>query len=127
MPVSLEEGQRRLRRLGDRLESNKDQLASTFARALLDEARQVARGHPTPQSRMAAEAMGVRGSTLTVLTGGPPAEVSAGSEYGSTIYRQFGPRNEGGYWLHPSADAPATITVGERWIDEQIAGVVHGL
>lgn len=126
MPVSLEEGRRRLKRLSARLEGNKEQLASTFAKAMLEQAKQTARSRPTPQAPMVAEAMGIRGSAITVLTGGTPQAVSGGSEWGSSIFRQFGPRNEGGYWLHPAADAPSTISAGERWIDEQVAGAVRG-
>lgn len=126
--VSAEEGKRRLSRLARDLELRKEALAAAYARALLDQAQGVARGKPTPQSRMAAEAMGVRGSTITVLTGGAPADVSGGSEWGSNIYRQFGPRNEGGYWLHPSADNPnpATVAAGEHWMDDQVEGAVRG-
>ena len=73
-----EQAARALKRIRESLEAS-DDLPEVYARATLSEAVRIAAGHPTPQSRMAADAMVVQGSSLTVLTGGAPAEVSAGS------------------------------------------------
>lgn len=125
--VTQAEAQRIFRRLQDRLEEHAG-LEDRYARAVLEQAQGVAAGHPTPQSRMAAEGMGIRNGTILSLSGGPPAEVAAGSEFGSTIYRQFGPRRTRGYWLLPSAENPdpSTIAEGEDWLDETVEGSIRG-
>lgn len=101
-------------------------LAEAYARAMLEEGVRRAAGKPTPQSRMAAEAMGVQGSSITVLTGGPPAEVSAGSEWGSDIYPQFGPRNESGYWLMPAGESETVKAAGDAYLDLLLEREVRG-
>lgn len=103
-----------------------DGLAEAYARAMLQEGVSRAAGHPTPQSRMAAAAMGVQGTAITVLTGGPPAEVSAGSEWGSDIYPQFGPRREGGYWLLPSAESETVKVAGDAYLEAMMQREVRG-
>lgn len=111
-------GARALQQLSRSLQQT-EALAAAYAEAVLQEAQQKAAGKPTPQSRMAAENLIAEGDTIRVLTGGAPAAVYGGSEYGSVIYKQFGPRNEQGYWLHPAADEPSARTdeaVGE-WMD----------
>lgn len=125
--VSLKEGQAVLRRLQDQLAHN-EELEDIWARAILDQAQGVAAGKPTPQARMAAEGMGVQRGTILSLSGGPPEDVAAGSEFGSSLYRQFGPRNTRGYWLLPSAEAPSpgTIAQGEKWLDEQVEDSIRG-
>ena len=125
--VTEVEAQRIFRRLQDRLEEHTG-LEDRYARAVLEQAQGLAAGKPTPQARMAAEGMGVRSGTILSLSGGPPAEVAAGSEFGSGIYRQFGPRRTRGYWLLPSAESPdpSTIAAGEEWIDEQVEGAIRG-
>jgi hypothetical protein len=111
----------------DRLEPA-EELADTYARALLEQAQRAAGLRPTPQAPMAAASMGVENGTILSLTGGDPSAVAAGSEFGSGIYRQFGPRNTRGYWLLTSAENPdaATIAAGEEWIDDQVADAVKG-
>lgn len=125
--ATLKEGQRAIHRLIDRLEAS-GELSEAYARALLDQAQGIAASHPTPQARMAAEGMGVQHGQILSLSGGPPAEVAVGSEFGSTLYRQFGPRRQRGYWLLPAADSPsaATIAAGEDWLDDQVKDSVRG-
>lgn len=104
--------------------------AQVWAEALLRQAQGLAESKPTPQARMAAQAMGVQSGTILSLTGGDPSEVAVGSEFGSSIYRQFGPRNPRGYWLLPSAGQPsaATIAAGEDWLDSEVEGALrHGI
>jgi hypothetical protein len=122
---SAAEADRVLRDLQRRL-SAPDELSEAYAKALLLQAQRAAGLRPTPQAPMAAEAMGVQQGTILSLTGGAPSDVAAGSEFGSGIYRQFGPRNTRGYWLLPSAENPdaATIEAGEDWIDEQVEDAV---
>lgn len=126
--VTPEQARRVLNDLQDRLE-DAEGLEDAYARAVLEQAQRAAGLRPTPQAPMAAEAMGVQQGTILSLTGGAPSDVAAGSEFGSGIYRQFGPRNTRGYWLLPSAENPdaATIEAGENWIDSEVeAAVRHG-
>lgn len=126
--VTSEEMNRIVARLVVKLERHEG-LEDTYARAVLEQAQGVASGKPTPQARMAAEGMGVRNGTILSLSGGPSAEVAVGSEFGSTIYRQFGPRRQRGYWLLPSAESPneGTIQAGEDWLDETVEAAIRGI
>lgn len=67
---------------------------------------------------MAANAMGMRGTEITVLTGGTPEAVSGGSEWGSDIYTQFGPRNESGWWLMPSAESESAKSAADAYLED---------
>lgn len=126
--VSLQEGQRALRRLVDRLE-RPDGLEQAWAEAVLRQAQDTAQGKPTPQARMAAESFVVQHGEILSPSGGPPSRVAAGSEFGSSIYRQFGPRNPRGYWLLPAAEAPepATMAAGEEWLDDAVRAAIRGI
>ena len=118
-----------LAELQDRLE-NTDELADSYARAVLEQAQAAAGLRPTPQAPMAAEAMGVQQGTILSLTGGAPSDVAGGSEFGSDTYLQFQhPHNSEGLWLLPSGDNPnaATIEVGEDWLDDQVDEAVSRL
>lgn len=123
--ADLDDGARAIRRITQALERS-DGLPEAYAEAILREATQRAQSKPTPQARMAADAMVRQGSELIVLAGGPPGEVSGGSEWGSNIYRQFGPRNEGGYWLHPAAESPTVLAAGDRELQHIVDRAVRG-
>ena len=125
--VSPEKAAKILRDLDDKLEDN-EAVEDAMARAILEQAQANAAGHPTPQSRMAAAEFIVQHGTILSLSGGPPGEVAEGSEFGSTIYRQFGPRNQRGYWLLPAAESPnaATIAAGEEALDSEIEAAIRG-
>ena len=69
--------------------------------AAMDAARRYASQHPTPQARLAATALVARGDALSVSH-----PLAGGSEYGSSLYRQFGPRRSTPAWF-------ARVTVGE--------------
>jgi hypothetical protein len=114
---SLKQGQRDLEQLQDELEDT-DAIARAYAEGVLAEAVRRAQGRPTPQAPMAADAMGIQGNTITVLTGGAPEAVSAGSEWGSTLYPQFGPRNDGGYWLMPATESAEAVAAGDRYLEQ---------
>lgn len=125
--VTEAEARRILSRLVDNLGRPAD-LEDRYARAILRQAQGLAASHPTPQARMAAQGMGVQHGQILSLSGGPPGAVAAGSEFGSGIYRQFGPRNERGYWLLPSGESPnaSTMAEGEDWLDDQVEGAIRG-
>ena len=114
---TLKQGQRDLEQLRDELEDT-DAIARAYAEGVLAEAVSRAQGRPTPQAPMAADAMGIQGNTLTVLAGGAPEAVSAGSEWGSNIYPQFGPRNESGWWLMPATESPEAQAAGDRYLEQ---------
>jgi hypothetical protein len=111
------QGAKDLQQIADALEDT-EPLAKAYAEAVLQEAVSRARGRPTPQAPMTADAMGIQGSHITVLTGGTPEAVSAGSEWGSSIYPQFGPRNEGGYWLMPASESEAAKRAGDAYLED---------
>jgi len=78
-------------------------LEHDYATAILQKARQNAGTRPTPQARMAAEVLSVRGGAIAPSAGGPAAEVGIGSEFGSVLFPQFHrPPNPRGYWLYPA-------------------------
>lgn len=123
--MDAQQGSRALRRVAEALEELPG-LPEAYAEAMLSQAVQTAAGKPTPQARMASVAMGVQGSSITVLTGGPPAEVSAGSEWGSDIYPQFGPRRESGYWLLPAAESAPVLQAGDRFLETIMDRAIRG-
>jgi hypothetical protein len=94
---------------------NTRKVEDDVARAILKKAKQNAATKPTPQARMVASGMFSRRGTVIGFgsrrvfgsgsTGGVRLGFLAyGSEFGSNTHRQFGPRNERGYWLHPAAE-----------------------
>lgn len=96
-----------------------------MARAVLEQAVQNAAGRPTPQSRMASSGFEVQNGLIsgagTVSGSGGSADVedvAGGSEYGSTIYRQFGPRQSRGAWMFPATESDEAKEAGERKLDE---------
>jgi len=100
-------------RIADRLTDESD-LANIYARAVLAQAVQNAAGHPTPQSRIAAATFTVRGHLIR-----SDSPLAWGSEKGSTIYRQFGPRQDSA-WLMRSGDQPAPVLVAKGWLDGMV-------
>ena len=96
-----------------------DHVEADVARAILRTAQDLARRRPTPQARMVASGMVVRRGTVIgfasrrIIGSGSTEPVKLGhlafgSEFGSNTHRQFGPRRESGYWLHPAAEGPNT-------------------
>jgi hypothetical protein len=98
--VEISAGIRKLGGLAKDLEDGSGVVAGVLP-AAMDAARRYASMHPTPQSRIAATTLYARGDTLTVSSA-----LAGGSEYGSSIYRQFGPRRGTPAWF-------ARVTVGE--------------
>lgn len=124
--LTPEQGKRALDRVADALEQPAE-LEAKYARAMLDVALQNAAGRPTPQSAMAAQNLTVDGSLIRPLAGGAPEEVAAGSEFGSSIYRQFhAGHNPAGYWLYPAADDERTLRAGDDALEQVIQAAIRG-
>jgi hypothetical protein len=98
LAVDLATGRRRLASLAKAIASG-DELKRAVLPSALESARSNAAAHPTPQSRLAAGGLVARGDTLTVTH-----SLAGGSEYGSTIYRQFGPRRSTPAWFGKVAE-----------------------
>jgi hypothetical protein len=128
MAYTADQGARILHRLADLLTDEEEQakLRRDYAFQVREGARRLAAGRPTPQARMAAEGLRVKGGSVlgfpgtrvhsfgrSVRLGG----VSFGAEYGSDTHRQFGPRRESGYWLNPAAER-VNDAVGNEWLDD---------
>lgn len=80
-----------------------EELAHSFAVAILEQAVKNAASRPTPQAPMAARVLDVEGGSIGTSSSGPGAEVGIGSEFGSNQYLQFHARsNPRGYWLYPA-------------------------
>jgi hypothetical protein len=90
-------------------------LEAEVARAILAKAKSNAARRPTPQARMVASGMVARRGVVIGFASrrvfgsgsGEPVKLghlAYGSEFGSNTHRQFGPRRESGYWLHPAAE-----------------------
>lgn len=137
MKVTIKEGRSRLSELSAQLE-DAQLVAEAYAAAVAAQAKRVAAGHPTPQSRMAASALVVHGSSLGISSvavvtgrGGPPvlaSRIAGGSEFGSSLYSQFGPRRRApGSWLGAAAARPDSSTLGaaEQALDELVAEAVR--
>jgi len=119
-------GQATIRRILSKLDKPQE-LENLYARAILEQAVQNAAGKPTPQARMAAANLNIIGNTIGPSAGGPPADVAIGSEFGSTVYRQFQqPPNPRGYWLYPAAGATSTLAAGDRALEDVLQDAVRG-
>jgi len=110
-------------------------LRHDYALELLRQAQRNATRRPTPQARMTASVMrvprdkgavlGFPGTRVTSFgVSKPMGGFSFGSEFGSDTHRQFGPRNEGGYWLTPSLEQ-VDDTAGERFLDNVLNRVIN--
>ena len=124
-----QDGARRIRELSAEL-ADGARILDPYLDALRTQAQSTAGRHPSPQARMAASALIVRDSSLQVPSaaivsgrGGSTSagSIAGGSEYGSSIYPQFGPRG-GSRWLGTSAEHPSSTTLqaGERALDELV-------
>lgn len=101
-------------------------LEHLYAEAVLAQAVVNANRRPTPQARMAARNMVVKGSDIVPSAGGDPAAVAIGSEFGSAAYRQFqAPPNPKGYWLYPAATATATLAAGDKALEDVLQKVIN--
>ena len=101
-------------------------LAHKFAEAVLQQAVRNAANRPTPQAPMAAANMRVNEDTIQPAAGGPPAEVAIGSEFGSSVYRQFhASPNPRGYWLFPAAEAISVLRTGDEAIEDVLDAAIR--
>jgi hypothetical protein len=122
---TLAQGRRILDEIFGTIEDSQG-LVDAYARGVLQEASLRAASRPTPQAPMASAAMGIEGTHITVLTGGTPEAVSGGSEWGSDIYPQFGPRNQSGWWLMPSTDSAAALNAGDAYLEQIMDKAIRG-
>ena len=130
--VTPDEAARRLREFTEQLEA--PATAEEFAEQMLRQAVQNAARRPTPQAPAASQGVSVErnrivgNASASVAIGGRTVqlgEILMGSEFGSDLYTQFGPRQPRGAWLFPAADDPATIEAVERErVDELIEEAV---
>lgn len=122
----LQYGQRVISGILKRLDKSQD-LAHSYAEAVLAQAVRNAASKPTPQARMAAENMTVTGADIHPTAGGAPAAVAIGSEFGSARYLQFHrPPNPRGYWLYPAATSIAALAAGDEAIEDVMQRVIRG-
>jgi hypothetical protein len=128
--VTPEQGSRILHRLAELLTDKDHQakLRKDYAFQVRKLAVANATGRPTPQARMVAQGMRVKGGTVLgfpstrVSSGGRSTRmggVSFGAEYGSTTHSQFAPRRESGYWLNPAAER-VNDSAGNDWLDDTL-------
>jgi hypothetical protein len=128
MAYTPEQGARILHKLADLLTDQGEQakLRRDYAFQVRKGAVSLAFGRPTPQARMAASGLRVKGGSVLgfpgtrVNSGGRSIRlggVSFGAEYGSNTHSQFGPRRESGYFLNPAAER-VNDAVGDDWIDD---------
>lgn len=102
-------------------------LGETFAQLILEEARKNAARRPTPQAPMAARNLKADRLNIVPSAGGAPAAVAIGSEFGSTIYRQFQkPPNPRGYWLYPATRGDTVLKAMDAKLEAVLDAAVKG-
>lgn len=123
----LQYGATAIRRLLQEL-NQPEELEHQYALAILIQAQRNASARPTPQAPMAARNMQVEGSDIIPRSaGGSPAAVAFGSEFGSTVYRQFQKSpNPRGYWLYPAVESTATLAAGDEALETLLEQVING-
>lgn len=123
----LQYGAKAIRRLLTEL-GEPEGLAHQYALAILAQALRNANARPTPQAPMAARNLQVEGADIFPrAAGGSPAAVAFGSEFGSTVYRQFQKSpNPRGYWLYPAAESTATLAAGDEALETLLENVING-
>lgn len=109
--------------------SNDEATAQAFAELVADRAGRRAASRPTPQAPGVGRSLMAWGghvkTSLTVILSGRPVAASGvgwGSEFGSSLYTQFGPRHARGAWLYPTANDPA---LGDEFEATYIADVIE--
>lgn len=133
--MRIADGQKRIDRLVDELRDGAA-IAEPYAAAVGAQAKRNASRRPTPQAALAGGALVVRGASVTVPRGAlvstkrgmiAAGAIAGGSEYGSSLYPQFGPRKGApGHWLGAAAERPdsATLDAGDEAIDKLVRSVV---
>ena len=136
MSVTPDEAARRIAGFAASLGS--EAAAAAFATAWIKEAKTVANTGPSPQARMAASGIQVSGAHVVGPANAlvsrssspgsvPLGDILFGSEFGSSIYPQFGGRTTTGNWLFKSADSPNVMAAFEtEYVDKAIAVVTSG-
>lgn len=126
MPRDLKYGAKAIRKILNELEAPKE-LAHLYAEAVLAQAVRNASSRPTPQAPMVARSMRVVENEITLPAGGTPWEVAQGSEFGSSIYRQFhASHNERGYWFFPASESVLTLAQADKALEDILQSVIDG-
>lgn len=127
MAKDLQYGAQVIRRILKQLDKP-DSLAHKFAEAILKQAVINASERPTPQAPMAAANMTIERDTIAPAAGGAPADVAIGSEFGSTLYRQFRAQpNPRGYWLYPAGRSLTVLAEGDKALEEVIDHAIRSV
>lgn len=133
--MNIRDGTRRLRALARELE-RPVAVAEAYASGLGLDAQRAAARRPTPQAPMAGSALVVRGTVLSVpssatvprSSGGSVSAgaIAGGSEWGSSIYPQFGPRRGRGAWVGAAIERPdAATSQAEEALEQLVRGAVR--
>lgn len=132
--MDLAQGVRKLEELERDLRDPRD-LELGYLEELRRLAQRAASYRPTPQARMAATALVVRGDVLSTPSssvvygrGGAAlaGDIAGGSEWGSGIFRQFGPRRGSrGAWLGQAMVDPALDQAGDELLEDLVEGAIR--
>lgn len=116
-----------VRRLADPRE-----VADAYGRGLVEEARQ--RGLSSwspPQAHLVAGAVSYDQGRISLASAaqagnGTAGELLGGAEYGSDVYRQFGPHSSRGHWLWPTLlEPPPDVTdLADHALDDLIEDAI---
>lgn len=137
-PKTLAQGALVIAELARELEAGAGPFSRQYAGAILAAAKARAAKRPTPQAPMVAEHMRLVGKppagariigpkAKKTHTGARLGAVAFGAEYGSIKPNSsFGPRNEGGQWLHPAANTPdpAMTAIRDAFLPDLLRRVI---
>ena len=135
---TLVQGAAVIKELAREVEAGAGPFSRAYAGAILAAAKGRAAKRPTPQAPMVAEHMRLVGKppagariigpkAKRTHTGARLGAVAFGAEYGSARPRSsFGPRNEGGQWLHPAANTPdpAMTAIRDKFLGDILRKVI---
>lgn len=128
---SPDAAERSLRRIADQLRDGAAIRDAFGAQVAADVRAAGGRAGRPRQAHLVAGAIHYEAGSIVSASSWPAGRGSVGdllwgAVFGSDVYRQFGPRRSGGYWLFPQiADpSPAAIDAGDRSIDQLIAEAV---
>ena len=125
MKKSASQAKKILKNLADDL-AKPDGFAAEYAELVLQKAQSNASSRPTPQAGLVAESLSVSGNTISPAAG-LPSDLSASSDYGSDIYRQFQHTHTGaGLWLLPAGEDVDVIQQADKALEQMLDDAVDG-